>query len=138
MMGSQVRVLFAPSLPAIGNSSREHIRAHSRAIGGNTEGHWRIFAFFGDNPSLFGTTLEANLAALGHGVSAHFRKVQTRRNDFGHGNASAIDDPPVRETVERLHEVQEAVIVALFNLSCAGNPGAPSMWRERERKDRGR
>ena len=85
-------------------------------------------------PLLFGTTLEADLAALGHGrVSGHLRKVQARRNDFVHGNASAIDDPLVRETVERLHEVQEAV-VALFNLRCAGNPGAPPMWRERERK----
>jgi hypothetical protein len=87
-------------------------------------------------PSLFGTTLEANLAALGHGrVSAHLRKVQARRNDFVHGNTSAIDDPLVGETVERLHEVQEAV-VALFNLRCAGNPGAPPMCRERKRKGR--
>ena len=87
-------------------------------------------------PLLFGTTLEADLAALGHGrVSAHLRKVQARRNDFVHGNTSAIDDPLVGETVERLHEVQEAV-VALFNLRCAGNPGAPPMWRERERKGR--
>jgi hypothetical protein len=60
-------------------------------------------------PLLFGTTLEADLAALGHGrVSAHLRKVQARRNDFAHGNAPVIDDPLVRETAERLHEVQEA------------------------------
>jgi hypothetical protein len=37
-------------------------------------------------PMRFGTTLEADLAALGHGgVYAHLREVQARRNDFVHG-----------------------------------------------------
>jgi len=91
----------------------------------------RMFRLY---PLLFGISLERDLVSLGHTtVYAHLRNVQEKRNDFVHGNAAAMDDALVRETVERLHEVQEAV-VALFNLRCAGSPGALPMWFERERK----
>jgi hypothetical protein len=83
---------------------------------------------------LFETSMEADMASLGRGSAyAHLTKVQDKRNDFVHGNATAIDDALVHETVARLHEVQEAV-VALFNLRCAGDPKAPPMWRDREAK----
>lgn len=76
----------------------------------------------------FDTTLEKDLADLGYGrVYDHLLKVQTKRNDFVHGNSEAIDDALVRETVERLPEVQ-AAWVALFNLRCTGNPGVPRVW----------
>jgi hypothetical protein len=85
-------------------------------------------------PLLFGVRLERDLASIGHAaVYAHLRNVQERRNDFVHGNAAAMDDALVQETVERLHEVQETV-VALFNLRCAGSPGASPMWLEQQQK----
>ncbi|WP_170303486.1 hypothetical protein [Reyranella soli] len=76
----------------------------------------------------FDTTLEKDLADLGHGlVYGHLLKVQAKRNEFVHGNSEAIDDALVCETVERLPEVQ-AAWVALFNLRCTGNPSVPRVW----------
>jgi hypothetical protein len=76
----------------------------------------------------FDTTLEKDLTDLGHGqVYHHLLKVQAKRNEFVHGDSEAIDDALVRETVEQLPEVQAAWL-ALFNLRCTGNPGAPPVW----------
>jgi hypothetical protein len=84
---------------------------------------------------LFDTRIEVDLGKLGYGtVYDHLLKIQSRRNDFIHGNAEAIDDGLVCETVERLHDVQ-AAWVALYNLRCAGDPSAPRLYEdERHRK----
>jgi len=77
---------------------------------------------------LFQSTFLEDLTALGHkSVYEHLLKVQQKRNEFVHGQAEAIDGELVYETVERLHEVQEAWF-ALFNLRCTGNPKAPRVW----------
>lgn len=55
-------------------------------------------------------------------------EVQRQRNEFVHGNAEAIDDNLVYETVEKLHDVQEAS-VALYNKRCTGNANAPPVWK---------
>jgi hypothetical protein len=83
---------------------------------------------------LFNTSMQADLASLGHGsLHSHLVKIQDKRNDFIHGNAEAIDDALVGETVERLQEVQTAW-VALYNLRCTGDPTAPPVWLDREAK----
>lgn len=80
---------------------------------------------------MFATKLKDDLTMLGYGdVHTHLQTVQTRRNDFVHGKAAAIDDALVRETVERLKDVQ-AAWVALFNLRCTGNPLAPKVYEDR-------
>lgn len=79
---------------------------------------------------LFDTKMQADLEALGHSPAyGHLQKVQGRRNEFIHGNAEAIDDELVRETVERLHDVQAAWL-ALFNLRCTGDPTAPRLYED--------
>jgi hypothetical protein len=71
--------------------------------------------------------IEEDLTALGFAsVYTHLRNVQEKRNEFVHGDASAINDILARETVGRLHEVQKA-IVALYNQRCAGSPDTPMM-----------
>jgi hypothetical protein len=78
---------------------------------------------------LFETSLQEDLTALGHGsVYTHLVEVQRRRNEFVHGNAEAIDDTLVYETVEKLHKVQEAW-VALYNKRCTGMANAPPVWK---------
>ena len=79
---------------------------------------------------LFDFKLKDDLTMLGYGdVHTHLQTVQTRRNEFVHGKAAAIDDTLVRETVERLKDVQ-AAWVALFNLRCTGNPQAPKVFED--------
>jgi hypothetical protein len=78
---------------------------------------------------LFNTSFEEDLAAVGHpSVYAHLTEVQSRRNEFIHGNAEAINDALVYATVEKLHDVQEAW-VALYNKRCTGNPSTPAVWQ---------
>ncbi len=58
---------------------------------------------------LFEARIKADLDTLGRSaVYDHLQKIQSRRNEFIHGNAEAIDDDLVRETVERLPDVQAA------------------------------
>lgn len=84
---------------------------------------------------LFDARIKTDLDALGHGaVYAHLQKIQSRRNDFIHGNAEAIDDDLVRETVERLHDVQ-AAWVALYNLRCTGDPSAPRVYEDERHRE---
>ena len=84
---------------------------------------------------LFDARITADLDAVGHGaIYAHLQKIQNRRNDFIHGKAEAIDDNLVRETVERLHEVQ-AAWVALFNLRCTGDPSAPRVYEDERHRE---
>lgn len=84
---------------------------------------------------LFDAKLKDDLEKLRYGdVFAHLRNVQERRNEFVHGNSEAIDDALVRETVERLGDVQ-AAWVALFNLRCTGDPEAPKMFEDRYYRD---
>lgn len=79
---------------------------------------------------MFDAKLKDDLAMVGHGdVHAHLQTVQARRNEFVHGKAAAVDDTLVRETVERLKDVQ-AAWVALFNLRCTGNPQAPKFFED--------
>jgi hypothetical protein len=78
----------------------------------------------------FDTTLERDLADLGRrDVYGHLVKVQTKRNEFIHGDSEAIDDALVYETVERLPVFQDAWL-ALYNLRCTGNASAPRVWEE--------
>jgi hypothetical protein len=84
---------------------------------------------------VFDARMKADLDALGHGtVFDHLQKIQDRRNEFIHGNAEAIDDDLVRETVERLHNVQ-AAWVALYNLRCTGDPTAPSVYEDARHRE---
>jgi hypothetical protein len=84
---------------------------------------------------LFDARIKADLDTLGHGaVYDHLQKIQSRRNDFIHGNAEAIDDGLVRETVERLHDVQ-AAWVALYNLRCTGDPSAPHVYEDERHRE---
>lgn len=79
---------------------------------------------------LFDAKIKADLDRLGHGtIYDHLQKIQTRRNDFIHGNAEAIDDDLVRETIARLNDVQ-AAWVALYNLRCTGDPSAPRVYED--------
>jgi hypothetical protein len=76
----------------------------------------------------FDTTFEDDLKQLGHeAVYTHVIKVQSRRNEFIHGNSDAIDDALVLETVEQLPAVQAAWL-GLYNRRCTGNPNAPRVW----------
>jgi len=85
--------------------------------------------------NLFDASIKTDLDALGHGtVYAHLQKIQGCRNDFIHGNAEAIDDDLVRETVERLHDVQ-AAWVALYNLRCTGDPSAPHVYEDERHRE---
>jgi hypothetical protein len=93
----------------------------------------RMFTLY---PLLFEVSFEEDLTALGFAsVYTHLRNVQEKRNEFIHGNASAITDALVRETVERLHDVQRS-IVALYNQRCAGSADTPMMWHEPEPRRR--
>lgn len=84
---------------------------------------------------LFDASIKADLDTLGHGtVYDHLLKIQSRRNDFIHGDAEAIDDGLVRETVERLHDVQ-AAWVALYNLRCTGDPSAPRVYEDERHRE---
>jgi hypothetical protein len=77
---------------------------------------------------LFDTKIKADLDGLGHStVYVHLQKAQCRRIEFIHGNAEAIDDDLVQETIERLHDVQ-AAWVALDNLRCTGDPSTPRIY----------
>jgi hypothetical protein len=77
---------------------------------------------------LFDTTFQQDLSALGYSdVYSHLLRVQEKRNEFVHGQAEAIDDGLVNDTVAKLHEVQ-AAWVALFNQRCTGDPKAPPIW----------
>lgn len=81
---------------------------------------------------LFNRRMAEDLDALGHEtVYTHLQEIKNRRNEFIHGNAEAIDDALVRETVDRLHEVQAAWL-ALYNHHCTGNPSAPPVWQDRK------
>lgn len=84
---------------------------------------------------LFNTKIQADLDSLGHGGTyALLQKIQSRRNDFIHGNAEAIDDELVQETVARLNDVQ-AAWVALYNLRCTGDPSAPSVYEDERHRE---
>jgi hypothetical protein len=84
---------------------------------------------------LFDARINTDLDALGYGtVYVHLQKVQARRNDFIHGNAEAIDDDLVRETVERLHDVQ-AAWVSLYNLRATGDPSAPRVYEDERHRE---
>lgn len=84
---------------------------------------------------LFDAQIAADLEALGHGtVYTHLQRIQDRRNAFIHGNAEAIDDSLVRETVERLHDVQAAWL-ALYNHRCTGDPTAPRVYEDRRHRE---
>lgn len=77
---------------------------------------------------LFDSGLETDLASLGHKeVYAHLINVQKCRNEFVHGNAAAIGDALVYDTVAKLPDVQQAW-VDLYNDRCTGIPGAPAVW----------
>lgn len=79
---------------------------------------------------LFDATMGADLEVLGHGaVFTHLQRIQDRRNAFVHGEAEAIDDALVRETVERLFHVQAAWL-ALYNYRCTGDPSAPRLYED--------
>jgi hypothetical protein len=78
----------------------------------------------------FSAGMKDDLAAVGHAnVFDHLLQVQSRRNEFVHGNSEAIDDDLVSQVVERLPDVQ-AAWVALFNYRCTGNPNAAPVWRD--------
>jgi len=78
---------------------------------------------------LFGATMEADLKESGHNKTYDFlRRVQKKRNDFIHGDAEAIDDALVAETLKRLRDVQAAWL-AIYNKRCTGNPNAPPVWQ---------
>lgn len=84
---------------------------------------------------LFDARFKSDLDSLGFvAVFNHLHKIQSRRNDFIHGNAEAIDDDLVRETVERLHDVQ-AAWVALYNLRCTGDPSAPRVYEDERHRE---
>lgn len=84
---------------------------------------------------LFDAKIKADLDTVWHSaVYDHLQKIQSRRNDFIHGNAEAIDDYLVRETVERLHDVQ-AAWVALYNLRCTGDPSAPRVYEDERHRE---
>lgn len=84
---------------------------------------------------LFEAKIKADLDTLGHSaVYNHLQKIQSRRNEFIHGNAEAIDDDLVRETVERLPDVQ-AAWVALYNLRCTGDPSAPRVYEDKRHRE---
>jgi hypothetical protein len=84
---------------------------------------------------LFEVRITADLDTLGHSaVYDHLQKIQSRRNEFIHGNAEAIDDDLVRETVERLPDVQ-AAWVALYNLRCTGDPSAPRVYEDERHRE---
>jgi hypothetical protein len=79
---------------------------------------------------LFDAKIAADLEVLGHGaVVTHLQRVQDRRNAFVHGEAEAIDDALVHETVERLHDVQAAWL-SLYNYRCTGDPSAPRLYED--------
>jgi hypothetical protein len=80
---------------------------------------------------LFATTMFADWDKLGFSKTHEFlKRIQSSRNDFIHGKAEAISDELVRETFERIDEVQLAWI-AVFNLRCAGDSNAPPVSEER-------
>jgi hypothetical protein len=84
---------------------------------------------------LFEARLGADLEMLGYGVVfTHVQRVQDCRNAFVHGRAEAIDDALVRETIERLPEVQAAWL-ALFNLRCTGDPSAPRIYEDHQHRE---
>jgi hypothetical protein len=84
---------------------------------------------------LFDTKIETDLGALGFSdVIPHLKRVQDARNAFVHGNAEAIDDALVSQTIERLQDVQ-AGWLALFNYRCTGNPSAPHVYKDERHRD---
>lgn len=84
---------------------------------------------------VFDAKMRVDLDELGHRpVYDHLQKVQDRRNEFIHGNAEAIDDELVRETVGRLPDVQTAW-VELYNFRCAGDPTAPSVYEDARHRE---
>jgi hypothetical protein len=79
---------------------------------------------------LFDAKINVDLETLGHGDAyKHLQRIQDCRNAFIHGNAEAIDDALVWETVERLNDMQAAWL-ALYNYRCTGDPTAPRLYED--------
>jgi len=84
---------------------------------------------------LFNAKLADDLNKLGFNhVLPLLMEIQSRRNDFVHGNAEAINDELVDKVVANLNGFQGAW-VALFNLRCTGNPGARPVWEDQKHRD---
>lgn len=71
---------------------------------------------------LFSTSFKDDITEIGYGhIYDHIKNVQNKRNQFMHGDANAIDDSLVKDTIEYLQESQKAWI-ALYNKRCARVP----------------
>ena len=87
-------------------------------------------------PLLFGTTLEPTWRPSAMGGSLHIS------GRCGPDATTLCTAMRPRSTIRSSGKpssdcMMQGAVVALFNLRCAGNPGAPPMWREGERKGRG-
>jgi hypothetical protein len=111
---------FAVATHALPPGVRNDLLRRYQGIGARTDRLYRM---------LFDTPLQQDLTSLGYGDAyEHLMKVQDRRNRFVHGQAEAIDNTLVYETVEKLHAVQ-AAWVALYNARCTRNPNGPPVRR---------